>query len=46
MKKKLFVTLIAAIVVMVFAQQGVTMADYALPRITSFEPIQFTALNK
>ena len=38
MKKKLLVTFIAAAVFMVFAQQGITLADYALPRITSIQP--------
>ena len=45
MKKKIFITVIAAVIVTVFAQQGVTLADYALPRITSIESTNFFALR-
>lgn len=45
MKRKLIISAFAAIIVMVLAQQGVTMADYILPRITSIQPGTFVALN-
>jgi len=48
MKKKLFVTIIAAVIVMTFAQQGITLADNVLPRITSIDPVSpvnYVALN-
>jgi hypothetical protein len=45
MKKKLIISVIAAGIVMVLAQQGITMADYVLPRITSIQPGSFVALN-
>lgn len=45
MKKKLLLTFIAALLVMTFAQQGITLADNVLPRITSIQSPTFLALN-
>jgi len=44
MKKKLLVTFIAVVVVMAFSQQGITLADNVLPRITSIQPGTFVTL--
>jgi len=45
MKKKLIISAFAAIIAMVLVQQGVTMADYILPRITSIQSGSFVALS-
>jgi len=45
MKKKLLVTFIAVVVVMAFSQQGITLADNVLPRITSIQSGSFVALS-
>ena len=44
MKKKLLVTFIAAVIVMAFTQQGISLADNVLPRITS-APGAFVTLS-
>ncbi|PUB15943.1 hypothetical protein [Paenisporosarcina sp. OV554] len=45
MKKKLLVTFIAAVIIIAFSQQGITLAENVLPRITGTPTTTFVTLS-